>query len=337
MKSAENNLFCKKIMLAPMAGVGDHAFRSICKEYGADYVTSEMISAKAICYGDKKTPLLADITEAEEPMALQLFGSEPFFVAKAADILLEKAAAKGIMPAAIDINMGCPVNKIVSNGEGSALMKNPSLAAAIIAETVKTSSVPVTVKIRLGWDKSDINAVEMAKIAEQNGAAAVCIHARTRSMMYTPGTMPEYIGEAKRAVNIPVIGNGDIFSAADALKMFEMTGCDSVAIARGALGNPFIFREIKAALSGEAYTPSTPREKIAVAIRQLERACADKGEKTGVAESRKHISYYTKGMRASSAIRGRLNSIETLGELRDTLLDFAANSAVYENDGGSDE
>lgn len=337
MKSTDSALFRGKIMLAPMAGVGDYAFRLICKEHGADYMTSEMISAKAICYGDKKTPLLAEITEKEQPMALQLFGSEPFFVAKAADILLEKAAAKGIMPAAIDINMGCPVNKIVSNGEGSALMKAPPLAAQIIAETVKASCVPVTVKIRLGWDKSSINAVEMAKIAEQSGAAAVCIHARTRSMMYTPGTMPEYIREAKRAVSIPVIGNGDIFCAADALEMMAKTGCDSVAVARGALGNPFIFEEIKAAISGEAYTAPTPREKIAAAIRQLETACASKGEKTGVAESRKHISYYTKGMRASSAVRGRLNSIETLDELCETLLAFAEEQARGEQNGGSNE
>lgn len=331
MPESAKNIFSGKVMLAPMAGVGDHAFRSICKKHGADYMTSEMISAKAICYGDKKTPLLAKMTADELPMALQLFGSEPYFLAKAAYLLLEKAMSDGIMPAAIDINMGCPVNKIVSNGEGSALMKNPALIGEIVRETVKSSCVPVTVKIRLGWDKSSINAVETAKIAEQNGASAICVHARTRSMMYTPGIMPEYIAEVKRAVSIPVIGNGDIFSAEDAERMLAKTCCDSIAVARGALGNPFIFEEIKAHAAGKIYIPPSPKKKIEAALEQLTCACADKGEKIGVAESRKHISYYTKGMRGSSEIRGRLNSIETLSELCETLLSFADSSDRFEN------
>ena len=331
MEKGAENMFRSKIMLAPMAGVGDYAFRMICKKHGADYMTSEMISAKAICYGDKKTPLLAKMTADELPMALQLFGSEPYYIAKAAYTLLEKAAAERIMPAAIDINMGCPVNKIVSNGEGSALMKTPERIGEIVRETVKNSCVPVTVKIRLGWDKSSINAAEIAKIAEQNGAAAICVHARTRSMMYTPGTMPEYIAEVKRAVSVPVIGNGDIFCFDDARRMMSETGCDSIAVARGALGNPFIFEEIKAGMAGTPYTPPTPREKIAAALEQLETACADKGERVGVAESRKHISYYTKGMRGSSEIRGRLNGIESLSELRETLLSLAESCEKFEN------
>lgn len=331
MEKSPESLFRSKIMLAPMAGVGDYAFRSICKKHGADYVTSEMISAKAICYGDKKTPLLARMTEEELPMALQLFGSEPYFIAKAAYTLLEEAAAKGIMPAAIDINMGCPVSKIVSNGEGSALMRSPALIGEIVREAVKSSCVPVTIKIRLGWDKSSINAAEVARIAEQNGAAAICVHARTRSMMYTPGTMPQYIAEVKRSVNIPVIGNGDIFCFEDARRMMAETGCDSVAIARGALGNPFIFEEIKAGIAGIPYTPPTPKIRIAAALEQLLNACESKGERVGVHESRKHISYYTKGLRGSSEIRGRLNAIESLSELRETLLRFAEDCEKIEN------
>ncbi len=220
------------LWLAPMAGDGDHAFRSICKKHGADYLCSEMVSAKAICYGDKKTPTLAKITPEEVPMAVQLFGSEPEFMAEAAKKILDDAKKDGVMPSAIDINAGCPVHKIVSNGEGSALMKDLPLLSKIVEKTVLASSVPVTVKMRLGWDMSSINVVDAAKCVEAAGASAVCVHARTRTQLYAPGVDISYIKKVKDAVKIPVIGNGDIFSAADAINMFEKTGCDGVAIAK---------------------------------------------------------------------------------------------------------
>lgn len=311
----KDEFFRGKWFLAPMAGVGDYAFRAICKKYGADAVTSEMISAKAVCYGDRKTMVLARIRKEEIPMALQLFGAEPEFVAKAAYLLLENAEKEGVLPSAIDLNMGCPVPKIVGNGEGSALMKNPALAAEIVRRTARESSIPVTVKMRLGWDKNSINAVDFAKAVEEAGASAVCVHARTRSMMYTPGVMWEEIAKVKAAVRIPVIGNGDVFSAEDAFSLLRQTGCDSVAVARGALGNPFIFAELKARAAGLSYVPPTVSERMETAIRQLSLAVADKGETVAVAECRKHFAYYTKGIRGASSIRGKLNSAETEAEV----------------------
>ena len=316
--------FFGKVMLAPMAGEGDYTFRASCKRFGADYLVSEMISAKAICYNDKKTPLLAKIRAEEMPIALQIFGSDPDYMVRAASFLINEAEKAGTPCAAIDINMGCPVQKVVKNGEGSALMKSPTLAGKII-KAVKNAcgETPVTVKTRLGWDASSINVLEMAKIAEDSGAAALCVHARTREQLYSPGVDISYISKVKEAISIPVIGNGDIFTAQDALRMFRETGCDAVAIARGALGNPYIFEEIKAALDGNPYTPPTPRERIEEALLETRMRIEDKGEYTGLRESRTHIAHFTRSLRGSAAIRGKINFLNTFDEVEATLLAYA--------------
>lgn len=299
--------------LAPMAGMGDASFRRICKEHGADYMTTEMVSAKALCYGDKKTPFLAAIKGYEAPIAIQLFGSEPEAMAKASEILLELAAKSGMMPAAIDVNMGCPMTKVIKNGDGSALMRTPDVAEAIVRAMVRvTCDVPVTVKLRLGWDKTCMNVVEMAKRMEDAGAAALCVHARTRSELYTPGIHLEYIGLVKNAVSIPVIGNGDITSPADAEKMAAETGCDGVAIARGALGNPWLFEAIH---RGDSFVPPTKKERITEALRHFGYMIEDKGERVAVAESRAAIAYYTKGLSGSSRVRGEMNTAITASEI----------------------
>ena len=317
-------IFFGKVMLAPMAGEGDYTFRASCKKFGADYLVSEMISAKAICYNDKKTPLLAKIRAEEMPIALQIFGSDPEYMARAASFLIDEAEKAGTPCAAIDINMGCPVQKVVKNGEGSALMKNPRLAGEIISSVRRAcGETPVTVKMRLGWDASSINVLELARVAEQNGAAAICVHARTREQLYSPGVDISHIKAVKEALSIPVIGNGDIFSAQNALDMFRETGCDAVAIARGALGNPYIFAEIKAAIEGKSYTPPTPRERIEEALRETKMRIEDKGEYTGLRESRTHIAHFTKSLRGSAAIRGKINFLGTFAEVEDALLSYA--------------
>ena len=309
------------VFLAPMAGMGDAAFRRMCKEHGADYMTTEMVSAKALCYGDKKTPILAAIQDYEQPIAIQIFGSEPETMARASEILLEFAAKRGISPAAIDVNMGCPMTKVVKCGDGSALMKTPEKAEEIVRAMVRVcGDMPVTVKLRLGWDNESRNVVDMAKRMENSGAAALCIHARTRSEMYTPGIHPEYIRAVKEAVRIPVIGNGDIFSAADAEKMVRETGCDGVAVARGALGNPWLFEEIHL---GESFIPPTKQERIREALRHFRFMIEDKGERVAVAESRAAIAYYTKGLSGSSRVRGTMNTATTAQEIIEILSAYA--------------
>ena len=312
------------VFLAPMAGMGDAAFRRMCKEHGADYMTTEMVSAKALCYGDKKTPILAAIQDYEQPIAIQIFGSEPETMARASEILLEFAAKRGISPAAIDVNMGCPMTKVVKCGDGSALMKTPEKAEEIVRAMVRVcGDMPVTVKLRLGWDNESRNVVDMAKRMENSGAAALCIHARTRSEMYTPGIHPEYIRAVKEAVRIPVIGNGDIFSAADAEKMVRETGCDGVAVARGALGNPWLFEEIHL---GESFVAPTKQERIREALRHFRFMIEDKGERVAVAESRAAIAYYTKGLSGSSRVRGTMNTANTAQEIIEILSAYAEES-----------
>lgn len=311
------------IWLSPMAGMTDPAFRKICKAHGADYMTTEMVSAKAICYGDKKTPVLARIRPEEMPCAVQLFGSDPGIMAEAAEKILERAEKDGTLPAAIDVNMGCPMPKIVKNGDGSALMRDPEKAADIIrAMCAVCGKIPVTVKLRLGWDGESIHVVEMAKRLEQAGAAALCIHARTRAELYSPGIHPEYIGAVKKAVGIPIIGNGDVFHAADARRLFDTTGCDGVAVARGALGNPWIFEEIHAMLRGEPYLPPSPAERIEEALRHFALMREDKGEKVAVSESRAAIAYYTKGMEGSARIRGLMNTADSADRVTQILRDY---------------
>ena len=318
--------FKNKLILAPMAGFTDHPMRSLSVRYGADIVVSEMVSAKAMQFKDKKTATLARIYEGEGVFGTQIFGHEPDVMADAAHALSYgdyEYKISDTLPDFIDINMGCPVKKIVSNGEGSALLKNPRLCSEIISACVKSSRVPVTVKIRAGWDKDSINCVEIARIAEESGAAAISVHARTREQMYEPYANWEYIKSVKDAVSIPVIGNGDIYSASDALRMLEETGCDSLMIGRGALGNPFIFDEIKCRTSGKIYTPPTISEKINVALEHIRLLCEEKGEETGIRESRKHIGHYTRGLKSSASARQRLNFAITYDEIYDILSSLA--------------
>ncbi|MDD4773172.1 MAG: tRNA dihydrouridine synthase DusB [Eubacteriales bacterium] len=304
------------IILAPMAGITDHAFRIMCKRQGAPYMVSEMISSKALHYGDNKTAMLAAITDEEQPMALQIFGSEPEIMAEAALSLSEQ-----FNPAAIDINMGCPVRKVVSNGEGSALMRNLPLATAVIRSVADAVKIPVTVKLRSGWDENSVNAVEAAKIAEDAGAAAVCIHGRTKTQMYRSPVDLSVIRDVKQAITIPVIGNGGIICAADALLMFRETGCDAVMVARGACGNPWIFSHIIAALENKPIYYPERREYIEAAIIHADMLVADKGFR-GVCEARKHVAWYIKDMPGSAKIRHMLNSATSLDEIKTILYNY---------------
>lgn len=312
-------------MLAPMAGVTDRTFRVLCRRYGAEYTVSEMVSAKALCYeqrGKGNAPTasapLAAISAQEAPMAVQIFGHEPEFMAEAAR-MLEAMEYRGcvseIPPAAIDINMGCPVRKITGNGEGSALMKDPKLAGEIVAAVVRATSLPVTVKIRAGWDSSSVNAPEMAKILEASGAAAICVHARTREQLYAPGIDLSVIERVKRAVAIPVIGNGDIYSADDAQNMIEKTGCDGVMIGRGAMGNPWIFAELYADAEGFEYAPPTVSERLSVAKEHLCGMLAHKGDRVGLAEAKKHMAWYLHGLHGAASARSEIMNAKSALEV----------------------
>lgn len=317
------------LFLAPLAGVSDRSFRRLARRYGAEYTTSEMVSAKALCYEQLsrrpvtdarvRTAPLAAVMRDEAPMAVQLFGAEPDFMARAAQ-LLESGEYRGacgeIPPTAIDVNMGCPMAKIVCNGEGSALMKDPALAERIIRAMSDAVRLPVTVKIRAGWDRNSINAVELAKRLEQAGAKMICVHGRTREQMYAPSADWEIIRQVKKAVRIPVVGNGDIFCAADAIRMVNETGCDGVMVARGAQGNPWIFDAILCAMEDRSYTPPTLRERFSVAMEHAEALVREKGERAGIAESRKHMAWYLHGVRGAAAARDEIMQAQTLDEVR---------------------
>lgn len=309
------------LFLAPMAGYTDRAMRLSSHIHGAEFTVTEMVSAKAVVFGDKKTFNLARVRADEGKVALQIFGSEPDIMAEGARILLEKAEEHGgVLPEAIDINMGCPVNKIFSNGEGSALMKNPELIHKIVESVSKSVDVPVTVKIRAGVDSEHINAVECALAAESAGAKLIAVHGRTRAQLYGGSADREIIKNVKKSVQIPVIANGDIVDGASALAMLRDTGADGIMVGRGAVGNPFIFEEIKAVLTSEEYTPPTLEEKVRSALFELKCAVEDKGDAFAIPEARKKIALYFKGFRGSAVLRAGINSAVTYAEAEKIIL-----------------
>lgn len=301
-------------ILAPMAGVTDLPFRLLCKEQGAGLLCMEMISAKALQYKNKNTKALLSIHPDEYPVSLQLFGSDP-------KIISEQAKKIEELPFQIlDINMGCPVPKVVKNGEGSALMKNPKLVYNIVAETVKAIRKPVTVKIRKGFDEQSLNAVEIAKVIEAAGASAIAVHGRTREQYYSGKADWEIIRKVKEAVKIPVIGNGDVWTPQDAIDMRKQTGCDGVMIGRGAQGNPWIFKQIlHYEQTGELLEKPSPQEVTEMILRHAKMQMEFKGEYIGMREIRKHAAWYTAGYKNSAKLRGKINETETYEELKELL------------------
>ncbi len=320
------------LMLAPMAGFTDYSFRRICREEGAEYTVSEMVSAKALCYEQlskkntmsaSKTAPLAAVKNDEYPMAIQLFGAEAEFVAEAAAMIESndyKFCVSEAVPVAIDINMGCPMHKIVGNGEGSALMKDPDRAGKIVEACKKSlKKLPVTVKIRAGWDNEHKNAVEMARVLESAGADLICVHGRTKEQLYAPGIDMNIIGDVKSSVSIPVIGNGDINSALDAVNMMKLTGCDGVMIGRGSLGNPWIFTEIASYLENKEFERPDISMRIDTCLYQMKLMKENKGEHTSSAEIKKHIALYIKGIRGSAALRDRIMKTSSTAEIEEIL------------------
>ncbi len=302
------------LILAPMAGVTDLPFRLLCKEQGAGLLCMEMVSAKAILYKNKNTEELMAIDERELPVSLQLFGSDPDIISQIAHQIEERPFD------ILDINMGCPVPKIVNNGEGSALMKNPKLAGEIIEKTVKAIKKPVTVKIRKGFDDAHVNAVEMAKIAEASGAAAIAVHGRTREQFYSGKADWDIIRQVKEAVSIPVIGNGDLLTAENVIAMYEQTGCDGFMVGRGAQGNPWIFKQILHSFeTGEQLPKPTFEEVTEMMLRHARMMLEFKGEYTGIREIRKHGAWYTAGYPNSAKLRVMINEVETYKQLEDLL------------------
>lgn len=306
-----------KVALAPMAGVTDRAFRELCMSYGACYCVTEMVSSKGLTLNDKKSKELLAITEPERPCGAQIFGNDPLTMAKAAVKTLE------FEPQFIDINMGCPAPKVAASGGGALLMKSPELAERIVKEVVNAVTIPVTVKMRSGWDDNTINAVELAKRCENAGASAITVHGRTKIQMYSPPVNIDIIREVKQAVKIPVIGNGDIIDGKSAAKMLEETGCDLVMVGRGALGRPWVFKQINAYLEHERILPEPPViERMLIMLKHIEKLCEYKGERVGIREARKHAAWYTKGLRGAAEYRAKMSSIESFDDLKNIAGEF---------------
>ncbi len=306
----ENN-----IILAPMAGITDKSFRKICKEYGPGLVCTEMVSGKGLYYDDTKTKVLLDTEQEKRPVSMQIFGSEPEAMGYAAKYVSKFADI-------IDINLGCPAPKVVKNGDGSKLLLNLELLEKVVDSVVQNSTVPVTVKIRKGWDSKNIVAVEVAKIVERLGVSAITVHGRTREEYYSGQADWDIIKEVKKSVNIPVIGNGDIKSKEDALKMFEYTGVDGIMIGRAALGNPWIFKDIISYLKGEKVGTVSNEEKYKTIIKHINYETEEKGELVGIKEMRKHICAYIKNMPDATTLRQKINNIETKNELITCLTEY---------------
>lgn len=303
----ENNIF-----LAPMAGIADRAFRELCINFGAGYTVTEMVSSKGLTMGDKKSSELLTLGKIENPAGAQIFGDDPQIMAEAAVKCLD------FHPQIIDINMGCPAPKIAMNGGGASLMKNPKLAGEIVKAVSEAVPIPVTVKIRKGWDDESVTAVELAQIAEQNGASAITVHGRTRMQMYSGKVDYDIIAKVKKAVSIPVIGNGDITDEQSATIMFEKTNCDAIMIGRGALGNPWIFRKINAYLSECRVLPEVGiNEKMVVMLKHIQKIIEYKGEYTAMREARHHAAYYTKGIRGGAALRKEISTFEHFEQLEE--------------------
>ena len=310
-----------EVFLSPMAGVTDLPFRTICKEKGCGMLYTEMINAKALCYDDENTKKMLNLEDDGHPVAVQIFGSDPEYMGKAASIMNQYTND------ILDINMGCPAPKVIKNGDGSALMRNPKLAAEVLTAVVKNSEKPVTLKIRKGWDDNSVNALEIAKIAEECGISALAIHGRTREQFYSGKADWDIIAEIKQSINIPVIGNGDVFDVQDAVKMLEKTKCVAIMIGRGSQGNPWIFNRINHYMkTGEVLPEPTLEEKISTAIKHMNLAVAEHGEYVAVREMRKHIGWYLKGLKNSAKYRDQINKITDYKEVISMLEEYVQHS-----------